>query len=219
VQQPHQLVRTEPQAHCIVPDPTNRYAFVTSLAGDMVLRHVFDAAIGRFSPNPLPPVRTKPNAGPRHLVFHPNNRFLYLINELDGSVYAYAYDAAVGALHEIQALSALPPDFGDKRPLASDIHVTPDGRFLYASERTSSTIAAFRIDAASGRLTPAGSFPTEEAPRGFNIDPYGRYMLVVGRKSNRMTCYAIDRESGGLTALKTYPMGDDPNWIEIVRLP
>jgi len=218
VQPPHQIVRTEPQTHGILPDPSNRYVFVTSLDWDLILRQIFDADTGRFSPNPLPPVRIKPKAGPRHFVFHPNNRFLYLINELDGTVYTFAYDISAGALNELQTISALPPDFGDQKALASDLHITPDGRFLYASERASSTLAIFKVDLVNGILTLVGNIPTEKAPRGFNIDPYGRYLLTVGRHSHSMTSYSINRETGNLTKLKQYGMGKDPNWIEIVRL-
>ena len=94
--------------------------------------------------------------------------------------------------------------------------MTPDGRFLYASERTSSTLAAYSVDLASGRLTSIGNYETEQTPRGFNIDPTGRYLLAVGQLSNSMTSYAIDKATGTLTRLKEYPMGKNPNWVEIV---
>ena len=126
--------------------------------------------------------------------------------------------------------TALPPGFSGPRfgekgnsnnggPKAADIHVSPDGRFLYASERTTSTIAAFRIDLDSGRLEAVASFPTEETPRGFSIDPTGRYLLAAGQTSHHLTVYAIDQESGRLAALKRYSMGQDPNWVEVLRLP
>jgi 6-phosphogluconolactonase len=132
----------------------------------------------------------------------------------------FEYDMTVGALRERQIVSALPPDFDpEQEPHAFDLHLTPDGRFLYASEGISHTLAAFKVDPVSGALTCAGSFATEKKPRGFNIDPYGRYLLAVGVDSHSMTSYAIDRESGNLTKLKQYPMGKNPNWVEIVRLP
>ena len=220
VQPVHQFIRTEPKMHAILPDASNRYVFATSCDGDLILRQRFDAATGKFSLDPLPPVRVKANAGPRHFVFHPNNRFLYVLNEKDATVCAFGFDAGSGALDELQILSALPPDYDPKRaPHAYDLHLTPDGRFLYASEGTSSTLAAYKVDLASGMLTPAGNYPTEKKPRGFNIDPYGRYLLVAGVDSHSMTAYAIDRETGNLTRLKQYPMGKNPNWIEIVSLP
>ena len=220
VQPAHQIVRTESKMHSILPDPSNRYVLATSVDWDVVLRQIFDATTGTFSPNALPPVRVKSRAGPRHFVFHPSNRFVYLLNEHDASVYAFAYDAGPGALREIQNVSALPPDYDrEQTPHAADLHLTPDGRFLYASERISHTLAAFKVDLANGLLLPVGNFPTEKRPRGFSIDPYGRYLLAVGEHSHRMTVYSIDRESGHLAELKNYPMGKGPNWVEIVSLP
>ncbi len=220
VQPAHQIIRTEPKMHAILPDASNRYVFATSCDGDLILRQRFDAATGKFSSEPLSPVRLKTMAGPRHLVFHPNNRFLYVLGEKDATIYTFGFDASAGALSELQILSVLPPDFdATQAPHAYDLHLTPDGKILYTSEGTSSTLAAFKVDAASGMLTPAGNFPTEKKPRGFNIDPYGRYLLAAGVASHSMTSYAIDRETGNLTKLKEYAMGKNPNWIEIVSLP
>ncbi len=219
VQPPHQIVRTEPKAHAILPDPANRHVIVTCCVGCVVLRQIFDATTGLFSPSPLPPVRVKATSGPRHFVFHPNNRFLYLLNEPDASIYAFEYDAKSGAMNELQIVSAVPPDFKHEKPHAADLHITPDGRFVYASERISNTLAAFNVDLANGLLTPAGNFPTEQGPRAFNIDPHGRYLLAVGQLSHSMTSYAIDCDTGSLTRLRQYPMGKGPNWVEIIRLP
>jgi 6-phosphogluconolactonase len=101
---------------------------------------------------------------------------------------------------------------------SADIHVSPDGRFLYASERTTSTLAAFRIDPDSGLLDGIGSIPSEKTPRGFNIDPTGRFLLAVGQDSHHLAAYAIDQETGRLTELKRYAVGQGPNWVEILRL-
>lgn len=164
-------------------------------------------------------MRIKANAGPRHLTFAPSGKFVYLIDELDAAIRVFPYDAARGTLEkEIQVASALPKGFSGK-PWAADIHLTPDGRFLYASERTSSTLAAFRVDPANGSLTSIGSYPTAKQPRAFNIDPSGRYLLSVGQLSNSMVVYSIDAATGALTALEEYPMGRNPNWVEVVRLP
>ena len=213
-----QIVPTAPNAHCIIPDAANRFVLATSLGGDIVNQFCFDATTGILSPNTPAGATVKDKAGPRHLAFHPSGRFAYLIGELDGAIYAFDYDSAGGRLSETQVLSALPPGFTGK-PWAADLHVTPDGRYLYCSERTSSTLAAFKIDPASGRLSMVGTYPTEKQPRGFAIDPSGRYLLAVGQLSNSMTSYAIDGAGGTLTRLKDYPMGQNPNWIEIIDLP
>ncbi|MBI1777618.1 MAG: lactonase family protein [Proteobacteria bacterium] len=216
--QASQIIPTRPKAHQIATDPSNRFVYVPNLGGDIIAIFRFDQATGTLTPNQPPAIHTKPGAGPRHLVFHPNNLFLFLLNELDGSLNAYAFDRATGALAEIQSVSALPPGFAGK-PSAADLHITPDGRFLYGSVRGSNTIAAFKVDGDAGRLTLIGSFATETEPRGFAIDPRGRFLLAAGQKSHAMTVYKIDPESGRLEAMKQYPMGKAPNWIEIVSLP
>jgi 6-phosphogluconolactonase len=213
-----QIVPTAPNAHCVLPDPANRFVLATSLGGDLVNQFRFDAATGRLEPNTPASVRVTDKAGPRHIAFHPTGKFAYVIGELDGAIYAFDYAAAQGTLREIQAVSALPPGFAGK-PWAADLHVTPDGGFLYGSERSSSTLAGFRIDPANGRLSAIGSYDTETQPRGFRIDPEGRYLLAVGQLSHGMTSYAIDPASGALRKLKHYPVGQNPNWIEIIDLP
>jgi 6-phosphogluconolactonase len=220
VQPPHQLIRTPPKTHSILPDPSNRFAFVASCDGDAMVRHAFDAATGMLDPEPLPPVHVQPRAGPRHFAFHPNYRFMYLLNEYDGSLYSYGYDASNGALSEIQVSSTVPPDFGRERVVrAADIHLTPDGKWLYASGRAPLSLAIFRVDTATGRLTPAGHVAVAKEPRGFNIDPFGRYLVAAGLQANTLTSYRIDAGTGALAKLAEYPTGEGPNWIEFVRLP
>ncbi|MDB5564844.1 MAG: 6-phosphogluconolactonase [Tardiphaga sp.] len=214
-----QVIATEPNAHCIIFDPTNRYVLHTSLGGDVIYQQKFDAKTGTLSPNDPPTVSVKAKGGPRHLLFSPDKQFVYLLNELDAAIYVFPWDAATGTLKkEIQVASALPKGF-DGKPWAADIHLTPDGKFLYASERTTSTLAAFRVDEKTGMLTPIDSYPTEKQPRGFSIDASGRYLLSVGQLSNSMTSHAIDKATGTLTKLKEYPVGKNPNWVEIVDLP
>jgi 6-phosphogluconolactonase len=216
VQPALQVMATEPNAHCIMADPSNRYVLHTSLGGDLVYQEKFDARTGKLTPNDPPSVSIKAKAGARHLVFSPNRKFVYLIDELDASIYVFPWDAKSGTLQkEVQVTTSLPGGF-DGKPWAADIHLTPDGKFLYASERTTSTLAAFRVDSKTGMLTSIDSYPTEKQPRGFNIDPTGRYLLSVGQLSNSMTSYAIDKATGKLTKLREYPVGKNPNWVEIV---
>jgi len=212
-----QVVATQPNAHCIMTDPSNRYVLHTSLGGDVVYQEKFDAKTGKLTPNDPPTISVKAKAGPRHLTFSPNKKFVYLINELDAAIYVFPWDAKTGTLKkEVQVTTALPKGFAGK-PWAADIHVTPNGKFLYASERTTSTLAAFSVDAKKGTLTSIDSYPTEKQPRAFNIDPSGRYLLAVGQLSNSLTSYAIDKKKGTLTKLKEYPMGKNPNWVEFVE--
>jgi 6-phosphogluconolactonase len=216
VQPAQQIMETQPNAHCILPDPSNRYVLHTSLGGDLVYQEKFDAKTGKLTPNNPPSISIKAKAGARHLVFSSNRKFVYLVNELDASIYVFPWDAKTGTLKkEVQVTTALPGGF-DGKPWAADIHLTPNGKFLYASERTTSTLAAFRVNRGTGLLTSIDTYPTEKQPRSFNIDPTGRYLLSVGQLSNSLTAYAIDKATGKLTKLNEYPMGKNPNWVEIV---
>jgi 6-phosphogluconolactonase len=102
---------------------------------------------------------------------------------------------------------------------AADVHLTPDGKYLYATERGTSTIQQYKVDARTGMLTANGSVPTEKQPRAFEIDPTGKYLYAVGELSDGMTSYTIDAKTGTLSKLKQYPVGKNPNWIEIITLP
>jgi len=124
-------------------------------------------------------------------------------------------EPAIGAP---QTTPAPPAEAGPKIK-AADLHITPDGRFLYASERTTSTLAAFAVDTLTGKLTPVGHYETEEHPRGFNIDPRGDFAIVAGMLSGHCSVHRIDRETGALQRLKRYPVGRTPTWVECVAFP
>jgi 6-phosphogluconolactonase len=215
---PKQIMATQPNAHAIHTDPANRFAFATNLGGDIVMQLKFDAATGALTRNDPPEVASREKAGPRHFVFHPNGKFVYLLNELDASMYVYSYDAQKGYLNEVQMVGTLPAG-STVKPWAADLHFTPDGKFLYTSERNSSTLAGWAVDANTGKVTLVGHTATEKEPRGFNIDPSGKYLLAVGQASHGMSSYSINAQSGVLTKLKEYPMGKNPNWVEIINLP
>jgi 6-phosphogluconolactonase len=212
-----QVLPDHPNAHAIQIDAANRHVLVPTLGNDRVNVFAFDAATGRLTPATPPAVEVQAKAGPRHFAFHPRGARVYVLGELDGGVYVFDYDARAGRLTARQRVSALPDGFEGK-PSAADLHLTPDGRFLYASVRASSTLAAFAVDT-GGTLTPLGSVATETQPRGFSIDPSGRWLLAAGQQSHRVSVHAIDRASGKLGTRREYPMGRNPNWIEILDLP
>ena len=213
-----QVLPDHPNAHAIQIDAANRHVLVPTLGNDRVNVFTFDAATGRLTPATPPAVEVAAKAGPRHFAFHPGGARVYVLGEHDGAVYVLDYDAGAGRLSLRQRVSALPDGFEGK-PSAADLHLTPDGRFLYASIRASSTLAAFAVDPARGTLTPLGSVPTETQPRGFSVDPSGRWLLAVGQKSHRLSVHAIDPASGKLGTRREYPMGQNPNWVEILDLP
>ena len=138
-----------------------------------------------------------------------------LLNELDGTVDVLDWDADQARLILVQTVGILPTGFTGQ-PWAADLHLTPDGRHLYASERTSSTLAHFLVDAATGRLALQGHVSVETQPRGFAIDPTGRHLLVVGQLSHHLSRWAIDPESGQLDCQQRISVGQGPNWVEIL---
>lgn len=210
-----QIVPNGRNAHAAVPALDNRHVYVTSLGTDQVLQWRFDATTGRLTPNDPPSMDARPGSGPRHLLFHPNGRHAYLLGELDATVELLAVDAERGWLARRQHWSTLPPDFNGT-PWAADLHLTPDGRFLYTSERNSSTLAIWRVDARDGTLTLVDHQATEQQPRGFQIDTSGQWLLAAGQRSHHVALYRIDRDSGGLTPVQRIAVGQGPNWIEIV---
>jgi 6-phosphogluconolactonase len=213
-----QLVPTAPNAHAIHADASNRFVLATSLGGDNLSVWRFDAAKGQLTPNDPPIVQTAPKSGARHFVWDKAQKHLYLLNEVDASLYTFAWDAGLGTLRELQRTTTLPEGFTGK-PWAADLHLSPDGRQLYTSERTSSTIARFKVDAGTGKLEAAGSTPTEKTPRGFAIDSSGRFLIVAGQESHSLSVHAIDARTGALGEATRLPVGKNPNWVEIVDLP
>jgi 6-phosphogluconolactonase len=229
---PSQTIPTARNAHAIRTDNTNRFVFVPHLGTDQIFQFLFDEKSGRLAANTPPVVQLKAGTGPRHLITSSDNRFVYLLNELTATVTTLALDGKTGLLTEIGSASALPSDSklvpgaarGPGAPprdtsndiWASDLHLTPNGKFLYAAERTSSSIGGFSVDSATGKLTFLGSTPTEKQPRGFQIDPSGRFMIVSGEKSDTISAYAIDPSSGALKVIGKYPTGKGSNWVEIV---
>lgn len=225
----HQVLPTAKHAHAIVLDRSNRHAFVPHLGTDQVFQFRFDAATGKLSPNSPPFVQLAKGSGPRHAVVSADNRFVFLLNELTATVTTLALDANTGLLKNLHSTSALPVSStmnpGAPRPTpgrdvsndiwASDLHLTPDGRFLYAAERTSSTLAAFRVDGATGRLAFLGSTATEKQPRGFRIDPSGRFLVASGELSDHLATYGIGAD-GALKPIGRTPTGQGANWVEII---
>jgi len=189
-----------PHAHCIVLDPTNRFAYLCDLGTDKIMIFKFDARRGRLIPATIPWVQLKPGDGPRHLTFHPRAAYAYVINELHATVTAFAFDRVHGGLKEVQTVATLPSDFSGANTSA-DIHVSGNGRFLYCSNRGHDSIAAFRIDQRNGKLTFIAHQSTGgKTPRNFAIDPTGAFLLVANQKSDNIVSFRLDPETGRLSA-------------------
>jgi 6-phosphogluconolactonase len=187
-----------PHAHSINLDAANRFAFVADLGLDKVLVYRFDQSAGTLEPNDPPAASIAPGSGPRHFAFHPGGRFAYVINEMKSTVTAFAYDADRGTLQTFQTVSTLPED-SDGRSSTAEVQVHPSGKFLYGSNRGHDSIAAFAIDAATGRLTPIGHESTQgKNPRNFGIDPTGAYLLAANQDNDNIVAFRIDAATGKL---------------------
>ena len=189
--------QTAPHAHCVLPDPSNRYVLAADLGIDAVLTYRLDERTASITVV-TPGTATKPGAGPRHLTFHPNGRFAYLVNELDSTLSVFAYDGERGALEEVQVTAASPGGtVADNHP--ADVHVAASGRHLYASNRGDDTIAVFVIDPASGQVTPVQQIPSGgRSPRNFTLDPTGRFLIAANQRSDGIVSFRVDGESGRL---------------------
>ena len=235
--EPLQVILVGRNAHSIRVDESNKFVYVPTLGSDAIFQFTFDAKSGKLSSNTPAVYLMKATTGPRHFVTSSDNRFMYVLSELLGTVTTFAIDGKTGLLTEVSSASGLPPDTklgrgaprgavgGPNAPpprntdndiWAADIHMTPNGKFLYISERTSNTLGAFSVDGASGKLTYLSSTSTERQPRGFAIDPKGRFLVATGEKSETISVYAIDQASGALKLLNKYPTGKGANWVEIV---
>lgn len=208
---PTQILNTPDKAHCIVADPSGAFVYVPCLGGDVILRFALDRESGHLTP--LSDVLVRKGAGPRHLRFAPSAPFAYCVNELDATIDVYAADA--GALIHLATVRQL-PEGSTGRIAAADIHLTPDGKFVYASERMTNILSIWAVDPATGLLSARGNVPCEAGPRGFAVDPTGRVLLCAGQMSHHIGLYAIDAGTGALNAKARLEVGRNPNWVEFL---
>jgi 6-phosphogluconolactonase len=235
-----QVLPTGRNAHSILADRTNRFVYSANLGANQVLQFAFDAKTGKLTPLDPPAVKPEPGHGPRHLALSRDNKFLYALNELSGHVTQYAIDSNKGTLKLIDSVPSVPPELGmkwgqppappgaapaaapksdEKPPIwAADLRLTPNGKFLYTTERSTDKIALFTVAPRTGKLTYVTNFATERQPRGINIDPSGQYLVASGEKSDRLSVYRINQANGKLGDPTRYPVGKGANWIEIVEV-
>ena len=206
----HQVMPTLRHPHAAVFSPDNRFVLVPCLGDDMLMVFGFDESRGQLTLHKQWQART--GSGPRHLCFHPEGQWLYLLNELDASLDVLAWDATQGSVHAKQSLNTLPAGFTGK-PWAADVHVSPDGQFVYTCDRSSSTLAVFKTDAQRGTLTWLAHVPTELQPRSFALDVDGRHVLVAGQKSNHLGVFERDAQTGLLTPTQRLQTGEEPGWV------
>lgn len=206
----------EPHAHCIVVSPDNKYAFAADLGLDQVLCYKLDSKQGKITANDPPFARTPAGAGPRHLTFHPNGKKVYVINELLNSVTLFDYDSTKGSLREEQTISTLPGDFKGTSYCA-DLKITPDGKYLYGTNRGHDSIACYSIRA-DGKLTLVNIEPSlGKGPQNLAITSNGEWLLCANMPGKNVAIFRIDPKTG-----KIKPVGEpvsmpSPSCIMLVQ--
>jgi 6-phosphogluconolactonase len=183
------------RAHSIAFAPGGKYVVAADLGMDRLIVYKFDEIHGKLVLNDLPGVTAHLGAGPRHFIFHPNGQILYCANELNSTVMVCSWEGIKGILAPIQVLSTLPADFSGWNAVA-DIHMHPDQKTLYVSNRGHNSLAIFRV-ANNGTLTPIGYTGSGgEIPRNFAVDPGGKWLFVANQNSNNVVTFRVDMESG-----------------------
>jgi 6-phosphogluconolactonase len=191
--------QTHAYAHSIVLDPTNHFALVPDLGEDKLYEYRFDAATGSLTPGSPAFVPIAPGSGPRHVRFHPNGHWVYLINEIASTIEAFAWDPTAGTLAPFQTVSTLPAGFAGVSACA-ELEIHPNGRFLYGSNRGHDSVAVFAIDQGTGRLSPVEYHPCGgRTPRNFAFDPSGRWIVLTNQDSSNAVVFRVDADSGRLT--------------------
>lgn len=214
--EPLQVIDGMDGCHSANIDLSNQTLFVPALKQDRIC--LFDLQEnGQLLPHKQAQVTTVEGAGPRHMVFHPNQQYAYCINELDSTVDVWKLNNAHGEVERVQSLDMMPSGFSETR-WAADIHLTPDGRFLYSCDRTASILTVFSVSEDGAVLAVEGHQPTETQPRGFNIDNTGRYVVAAGQKSHHIEVYKIGEDRGLLQPLARYAVGQGPMWVVITQL-
>lgn len=195
---PNSKRQDKPHPHSVTYSPDNRFVYVCDLGLDRVFAYRLDPATATLTA--AGETTTQPGAGPRHSKFSADGRFFYVINELDSTIATYAVNPATGGLTALQIVPTLPAGFTGES-ICAEIRLSPDGRFVYGSNRGHDSLAVFARDAATGTLTPVEIVPTGgKHPRNFNLSPNGRWLVCANRDSDNVTVFARDAATGRLTA-------------------
>jgi 6-phosphogluconolactonase len=195
----HPQRQTHAYAHSIVTDPTNRFVLAADLGVDKVFIYRFDEKTGALKASDPAFVSVPPGSGARHVKFHPNGRWVYLINEIASTVIGFNWDGEKGTLTEFQSISTLPADFTGTSACA-EIEVHPNGKFLYGTNRGHDSLAAFAIDPANGHLTAIQHIPSGgKTPRNFAFDPTAKWIVCTNHNSDNAVVFRVDADTGKLT--------------------
>ncbi|MEE3914934.1 lactonase family protein [Pseudomonas viridiflava] len=232
-----QTYKTGMHAHSVRTDPSNRFAYAGNLGVDRVLQYRLEPKDGKLVPIGEGYVTVPENTGPRHLAFAPNGKFLYVVGEMSGTVTAFSINDKTGGLKQVNQANGIPArlklapgqardarnndlkDDPTPRIWAADVRISPDGKWLFTSERTSSSVSVFKVDPATGKVTFVENYPVEEKqPRNIAVAPNGRWLLVTGEKAEKVGSYSIAAD-GALKRVSEAPSGKGALWIEMLSQP
>jgi 6-phosphogluconolactonase len=189
-----------PHGHCMITDPENKFALACDLGLDKVLIYKFDPAKGSLTANEPSFGATAPGAGPRHIAFHPNGKFAYVISELNCTMTTFSWDGATGTLKSLGAVSTLPVEL-QKGFSTAEVQVHPSGKFVYGSNRGHESISVFAVDEKTGLLTRTQNVSTQgKTPRHFALDPTGKFLIAENQGSDSVVVFSVEDKSGQLTA-------------------
>lgn len=206
-----------PHAHAALISPDNRHLFVPDLGLDQIVSYQLFPRQAKLKPASQPFVRTAAGAGPRHLTFHPNGKHLYVINELADTVTMFDYYAATGMLIEQQTVPTLPEDADGDKSWTADLKVTPDGKFLFGTNRGHDSLASYKLDD-EGRLALLAIQPSGgKSPQSLAITPGGELLMCANMGSGEVTLFRIDQATGSLTQVGGVTKLPSPSCIQIVR--
>jgi 6-phosphogluconolactonase len=192
----HPQRQTKPYAHWFGTDPANKFGLVADLGTDQIV--VYRFSDGTLTPNYPPSVKVNGGSGPRHLVFHPNGKWLYAVQELSNEVIAYQWDSGKGVLTQFQQVKTLPEDFTAPNT-AAEIAIRSDGKFLYTSNRGHDSLVVYSIDAKTGELTLRQRVPSRgKTPRFFTFDPSNKWLIMSNQEGGNVAVFAVDAKSGEL---------------------
>ena len=195
---PNKARQDKSHVHCTLFSADNHFLFVSDLGTDKLMSYGFDAATGKLTPAKKPFYHAFPGSGPRHICFHPSGKYAYLVEELSGTIETLVYEN--GSFQLEQSISTMPTGETSEARTA-DIHISPDGRFLYASNRAeANSIAIYKVNPDNGMLLLAGHQSTlGKTPRNFSLDPSGDHLLVANQNSDEIVIFKRDKETGLLT--------------------
>lgn len=197
-----------PHSHAIDSAPDNHFVIVTDLGLDKLFVYRFDVRQGRLSANNPPFATLAPGAGPRHIVFDPGSRWLYVVNEIQSTITTFAYDASAGTLKQLQTISTLPKEFSGASS-AAEVRIHPNRKFLYGLNRGHDSVASFAINPKTGMLTLVELVSTQgKTASNFNIDPSGSWLIAANQGSDSIVMFKLDQNTGKLQATgKSFQVG------------